>query len=108
MFNLCRMNSVFYCKSALYFQLVVASKCCLVSCLVSDFEHIFDVDHFILSLRDEVRILRKLPPKLEGRYESRMAYSLSPISWSNLSYYLNQVRSMFMTRVIPRDLSVCL
>ncbi|KAL0546371.1 hypothetical protein IC582_016279 [Cucumis melo] len=57
----------------------------------SDFEDIFDLDHFILSLRDQVRILRKLPPRLERRFESRMIYSLSPISWSNMSYYLNQI-----------------
>ncbi|XP_022155079.1 uncharacterized protein At1g04910 [Momordica charantia] len=57
----------------------------------SDFEDIFDVDHFILSLRDEVRILRKLPPRLERRFESRVVYSLSPVSWSNVSYYLNQI-----------------
>lgn len=62
-----------------------------LSRLVSEFEDIFDVDHFILSLRDQVRILRKLPPRLERRFESRMVYSLSPISWSNMSYYFNQV-----------------
>ncbi|KVI02597.1 GDP-fucose protein O-fucosyltransferase [Cynara cardunculus var. scolymus] len=35
----------------------------------SDFEDIFDVDHFIKSLRDEVRILKELPPRIKRRVE---------------------------------------
>lgn len=57
----------------------------------SDFHDIFDVDHFITSLRDEVRILKALPPRLKRRVEQRSLYSLAPISWSNMSYYLNQI-----------------
>ncbi|KAM1015600.1 hypothetical protein ACFX2J_045128 [Malus domestica] len=53
----------------------------------SEFQDIFDVDHFITSLRDEVRILRKLPPKLR----KRTVYSMPPVSWSNMSYYLHQI-----------------
>ncbi|CAN6702321.1 unnamed protein product [Malus baccata var. baccata] len=53
----------------------------------SEFQDIFDVDHFITSLRDEVRILRKLPPKLR----KRAVYSMPPVSWSNMSYYLHQI-----------------
>ncbi|KAM0026338.1 putative GDP-fucose protein O-fucosyltransferase [Helianthus debilis subsp. tardiflorus] len=33
----------------------------------SDFEDIFYADHFITSLRDEVRILKQLPPRLKKR-----------------------------------------
>uniref|UniRef100_A0A6N2L301 O-fucosyltransferase family protein n=1 Tax=Salix viminalis TaxID=40686 RepID=A0A6N2L301_SALVM len=33
----------------------------------SEFQDIFDVDHFITSLRDEVRILKELPPRLKTR-----------------------------------------
>lgn len=33
----------------------------------SEFHDIFDVDHFIMSLRDEVRILKELPPRLKRR-----------------------------------------
>ncbi|XP_022998929.1 O-fucosyltransferase 34-like [Cucurbita maxima] len=61
----------------------------------SDFEDVFDIDHFVLSLRDEVRILRKLPLRLERRFESKTIYSLSPISWSNISYYHNQILPLF-------------
>ncbi|XP_031107399.1 rhamnogalacturonan I rhamnosyltransferase 1-like [Ipomoea triloba] len=52
----------------------------------SDFQDIFDVDHFIESLRDEVRVLRELPTRLKQR-----VYELQPLSWSNLSYYHDQI-----------------
>ncbi|GAA0156424.1 hypothetical protein LIER_43360 [Lithospermum erythrorhizon] len=35
----------------------------------SEFQDMFDVDHFITSLRDEVRILKELPPRLKTRVE---------------------------------------
>ncbi|KAA8530480.1 hypothetical protein F0562_005189 [Nyssa sinensis] len=57
----------------------------------SEFQDIFDVDHFITSLRDEVRILKKLPPRLKKKVELGMFYSLPPISWSNISYYSDQI-----------------
>ncbi|XP_041002527.1 rhamnogalacturonan I rhamnosyltransferase 1 [Juglans microcarpa x Juglans regia] len=57
----------------------------------SDFHDIFDVNHFIKSLRDEVRIVKELPSRLKRRVEKRKLYSLSPISWSNMSYYLDQI-----------------
>lgn len=57
----------------------------------SEFQDIFDVDHFISSLRDEVRILKDLPPRLKKRVELGIIYSLPPISWSDLSYYLDQI-----------------
>ncbi|KAL4340450.1 hypothetical protein GQ457_08G036760 [Hibiscus cannabinus] len=57
----------------------------------SDFQDIFDVDHFITSLRDEVRILKELPPRLKRRVEMGMVYSMPPISWSDISYYRNQI-----------------
>ncbi|XWS60394.1 hypothetical protein CRYUN_Cryun07bG0032800 [Craigia yunnanensis] len=57
----------------------------------SEFQDIFDVDHFITSLRDEVRILKKLPPRLKRRVETGMVYSMPPISWSDISYYHNQI-----------------
>ncbi|XP_021909575.1 uncharacterized protein At1g04910-like [Carica papaya] len=57
----------------------------------SNFEDIFDVDHFITSLRDEVRILKQLPPRLKKRVEAGMFYTMPPISWSDISYYRNQI-----------------
>lgn len=57
----------------------------------SEFQDIFDVDHFITSLRDEVRILKELPPRLKKRLELGMVYSMPPISWSDISYYHHQI-----------------
>lgn len=57
----------------------------------SEFEDIFDVEHFITSLRDEVRILKELPPRLKRRVELGRVYSMPPISWSDISYYHNQI-----------------
>lgn len=57
----------------------------------SEFQDIFDVDHFINSLRDEVRILKELPPRVKRRVELGLHYSLPPVSWSDISYYQNQI-----------------
>ncbi|ONK79370.1 uncharacterized protein A4U43_C01F5670 [Asparagus officinalis] len=57
----------------------------------SEFQDIFDVDHFITSLRDEVRILKELPPRLKRRVELGMHYSMPPVSWSDISYYQRQI-----------------
>uniref|UniRef100_M4CWT2 O-fucosyltransferase family protein n=1 Tax=Brassica campestris TaxID=3711 RepID=M4CWT2_BRACM len=57
----------------------------------SEFKDIFDVDHFISSLRDEVRILKELPPRVKKRVELGMYHEMPPISWSNMSYYQNQI-----------------
>jgi hypothetical protein len=57
----------------------------------SEFQDIFDVEHFITSLRDEVRILRELPPRVKRRVELGMFHSMPPVSWSDISYYHNQV-----------------
>ncbi|KAK1436500.1 hypothetical protein QVD17_02280 [Tagetes erecta] len=57
----------------------------------SEFEDIFDVDHFITSLRDEVRILKQLPPRLKTRVNLGIVHTMPPISWSDISYYHNQI-----------------
>ncbi|KAL0430004.1 UNVERIFIED_CONTAM: Rhamnogalacturonan I rhamnosyltransferase 1 [Sesamum radiatum] len=57
----------------------------------SDFQDIFDVDHFITSLRDEVRILKELPPRVKRRVEKGIIYTMPPVSWSDISYYHNQI-----------------
>ncbi|KAF0913810.1 hypothetical protein E2562_024896 [Oryza meyeriana var. granulata] len=57
----------------------------------SEFKDIFDVDYFIASLRDEVRVLKELPPRLKRRAELGYVHSMPPISWSDISYYQNQI-----------------
>ncbi|KAM3225364.1 hypothetical protein ACQJBY_058247 [Aegilops geniculata] len=57
----------------------------------SEFQDIFNVEHFITSLRGEVRILRELPPRMKQRVDVGMFHSMPPISWSDISYYHNQI-----------------
>lgn len=57
----------------------------------SEFKDIFDVDHFITSLRGEVRIVKELPSKLKAKAENGVVFTMPPVSWSNMSYYLHQI-----------------
>ncbi|CAH8360208.1 unnamed protein product [Eruca vesicaria subsp. sativa] len=60
---------------------------------LNDPRHI-DVDHFITSLRDEVRILKELPPRLKRRVELGVYHTMPHVSWSNMSYYQDQILSL--------------
>jgi hypothetical protein len=60
----------------------------------SEFQDIFDVEHFIISLRDEVRILRELPPRVKQRVELGNIHSVPPVSWLDISYYHKKVRDV--------------
>ncbi|CAK9872239.1 unnamed protein product [Sphagnum jensenii] len=59
----------------------------------SDFGDIFDTGHFIASLRSSVQIVHELPRTvLKNIQEGSLAvYYMHPGSWSNESYYLNQI-----------------
>ncbi|XVE85687.1 hypothetical protein DITRI_Ditri17bG0111100 [Diplodiscus trichospermus] len=57
----------------------------------SKFEDIFDVNHFITSLKDEVRILEELPPEQKRKVDSGSLYSMVPISFASLDYYYHKV-----------------
>ncbi|KAI4386387.1 hypothetical protein MLD38_004322 [Melastoma candidum] len=59
----------------------------------SDFEDIFDVGYFIASLRDEVRIIKRLPKRYTGKYYEPLR--MPPVSWSNEKYYLEQILPLF-------------
>ena len=65
----------------------------LLSCC-SNFEDIFDVRHFIDSLRDEVRIIKRLPKRF-NRKHGFIPLEMPPVSWSNENYYLQQVCVVF-------------
>ncbi|KAB1208257.1 hypothetical protein CJ030_MR7G027330 [Morella rubra] len=56
----------------------------------SNFEDIFDVRHFIDSLRDEVRIIKRLPKRF-NRKHGVIPLEMPPVSWSNEKYYLQQL-----------------
>ncbi|AEC05682.1 putative GDP-fucose protein O-fucosyltransferase [Arabidopsis thaliana] len=65
----------------------------------SDFEDIFDIKHFIDSLRDEVRIIRRLPKRYSKKYGFKL-FEMPPVSWSNDKYYLQQVLPRFSKRKV--------
>jgi hypothetical protein len=84
----------FFLHSPLFLTNSVKDRLCftLFCCFVhSEFQDIFDVDYFIASLREEVRILKELPPRLKKRVEQGFLQSMPPVSWSDISYYHNQV-----------------
>ncbi|KAL9998161.1 putative GDP-fucose protein O-fucosyltransferase [Helianthus debilis subsp. tardiflorus] len=58
----------------------------------SDFEDIFDADHFITSLRDEVLILKQLPPRLKKRVELGIVHTMPPISRSDIFTIITRYR----------------
>ncbi|KDP41238.1 hypothetical protein JCGZ_15645 [Jatropha curcas] len=60
----------------------------------SNFEDIFDVKHFINSLRDEIRIVRRLPKRFNRKYGYKV-FEMPPVSWSNEKYYLEQILPLF-------------
>ncbi|THU67895.1 hypothetical protein C4D60_Mb05t29530 [Musa balbisiana] len=56
----------------------------------SDFGDIFNVNHFINSLRDEVKIVKSLPKKFSRKIHTE-PFSMPPVSWSSEKYYLKQI-----------------
>ncbi|XP_054808533.1 rhamnogalacturonan I rhamnosyltransferase 1-like [Prosopis cineraria] len=56
----------------------------------SNFGDIFDVRHFIDSLRDEVRIVKRVPKKFVKKF-GNTTLEMPPVSWSNEKYYLEQI-----------------
>ncbi|BAF11011.2 Os03g0169000, partial [Oryza sativa Japonica Group] len=60
----------------------------------SNFEDIFDVKHFIDTLRDEVHIVKQLPKRF-GPEDSNNILNMPPVSWSDEKYYLHQILPLF-------------
>uniref|UniRef100_A0ACD5WDL6 Uncharacterized protein n=1 Tax=Avena sativa TaxID=4498 RepID=A0ACD5WDL6_AVESA len=60
----------------------------------SNFGDIFDVRHFITSLRDEVRIVKRLPKRFDTT-NSSIILEMPPVSWSDEKYYLQQILPLF-------------
>ncbi|KAK8567478.1 hypothetical protein V6N13_105445 [Hibiscus sabdariffa] len=68
----------------------------------SQFKDIWDVDYFIKSLGNEVRIIKHLPPRLRKKVQRDGLYSMYPVSWSNMSYYYNTVFPRFQKYEVVR------
>ncbi|KAL3511096.1 hypothetical protein ACH5RR_030497 [Cinchona calisaya] len=60
----------------------------------SNFDDIFNVRHFIDSLRDEVRIIKRLPKRF-GRKLGYQTLEMPPVSWSKEKYYLEQILPLY-------------
>ena len=50
--------------------------------------------HFIDSLRDEVRIVKRVPKKFSEK-NGQTTLKMPPVSWSNEKYYLEQVSRLY-------------
>ncbi|XP_042429339.1 rhamnogalacturonan I rhamnosyltransferase 1-like isoform X3 [Zingiber officinale] len=59
----------------------------------SNFDDIFDVRYFIKSLKDEVRIIKKLPNSI-NRNASSQFFMMRPVSWSDEKYYIQQIMTL--------------
>ncbi|MQM08387.1 hypothetical protein Taro_041241 [Colocasia esculenta] len=58
----------------------------------SDFEDIFDLEHFVDSLRDQVQIVRALPTDKRGNLS---VLTMTPVHWSNETYYTEEILRLF-------------
>ncbi|MBA0602508.1 hypothetical protein Gorai_002688, partial [Gossypium raimondii] len=56
------------------------------------FEDICYVNHFITSLRDEVKVLKELPPEQKRKAEPEPLYYMFPMYFGSLEYYLQRCR----------------
>ncbi|XVF85743.1 hypothetical protein PTKIN_Ptkin17bG0141800 [Pterospermum kingtungense] len=68
----------------------------------STFADIFDLNHFITSLRDEIRISQELPPDLKIKEESEPPYSMVPIRYATLRYYYQRALPRIQKRGVLR------
>lgn len=50
--------------------------------------------HFIDSLQDEVRIVKRVPKRFSRKSEQTIL-KMPPISWSNEKYYMEQVSRFY-------------
>ncbi|KAI3526011.1 hypothetical protein L1887_05160 [Cichorium endivia] len=64
----------------------------------SDFEDIFDVRYFIESLRDEVRIVKRLPKRFSRKYGFQ-PLEMPPVSWLTEKYYFEQLGTKLSAHV---------
>ncbi|XP_020580964.1 uncharacterized protein At1g04910-like [Phalaenopsis equestris] len=58
----------------------------------SNFGDIFDVSHFINTLRDEVHIVKRIPKRFKAPIN---ILEMPPVSWSNEHYYIKQILPLF-------------
>lgn len=57
----------------------------------SNFSDVFDEEHFISALADDVKVIKKLPKKLKNATRAVKHFR----SWSNMDYYQNEIARMW-------------
>jgi hypothetical protein len=65
----------------------------------SDFGDIFDVDYFLSSLKEHLHIVRELP---DGQAQEGQYFGLPPRSWSNETYYTDQILPLVQEHEVLR------
>eukprot|EP00897_Mesotaenium_endlicherianum_P008197 jgi/Mesen1/7405/ME000388S06624 len=67
----------------------------------SDFGDVFDMNHFINSLKGEVKVITRLPPKYR-MIKAEDIYTMDPVSWSDIGYYSKVVYPLLKKHKILR------
>ena len=87
--------SIILCKSSTYYFLSLTEFHCdwyhasLLTC--SNFSDVFDEDHFINSLANDVKVIKKLPKELSSATKVVKHFR----SWSGLEYYQDEIASLW-------------
>lgn len=66
--------------------------------ICSNFSDVFDEDHFINALANDVKVIKKLPKDLSSATKVVMHFR----SWSGLEYYRDEIASLW------EEFQVCL
>jgi hypothetical protein len=64
--------------------------------ICSNFSDVFDEDHFINALENDVKVVKKLPKELAFAPKSVRYFR----SWSGMDYYQEQIASMWVNNEV--------
>lgn len=64
---------------------------CFVCLICSNFSDVFDEDHFINALANDVKIIKKLPKEMSSATKAVKHFR----SWSGMDYYEEEIASMW-------------
>lgn len=72
----------------------------MLNIVYSQFGDIYDVEHFIATLKGHVEVVRVLPEELMRTYNHNVASipSVRVPAWATVSYYLNEVYPVMRTQ----------
>ena len=70
--------------------------------ICSNFSDVFDEDHFINALANDVKVVKKLPKEMSGAAKAVKHFR----SWSGMDYYHNEIASMWEEYQV-KDVNIC-